>query len=113
MQATEGDTMKAIQKLIKRVLERAANDDVINMAKEAQAEANNFEQFITDLLSDGGWPEGDINGGDFQDLCVKHGILVEYRPREPCREDCPCAELCSREEFGAGDVICYRRPVDA
>ncbi len=104
--------MKVIGKLIKRVLERAANDDVIQMAHEAQVEADRINNFIKDLLSDGGWPEGDIDGGDFQELCVKYGILVEHRPNRPCQEDCPCAEMYSSEEFAAGDVVCYRRPAD-
>lgn len=62
--------------------------------------------FAREILSD--WPEGDIDGGDLQDIAVKHGLLVPETRYAPCSDEgCCCAGYATEEEFAAG-VICYR-----
>lgn len=69
-----------------------------------------LQAFADDLLNASGWLEGDIDGGEFQDIAVKHGVLVEVKPTKPCAEEgCTCAEVYGDEEFAEGLVTCYRR----
>lgn len=65
-----------------------------------------LRSFARDVMET--WPRGDLEGGDLQDLAVKHGLLVPETRYTPCREECFCAEYATWEEFEAG-VICYRR----
>jgi len=49
------------------------------------------------------WPTGDVDGGEVQDLAVKHGLLESFEATGPCCEDgCTCAEF----DFPA---TCYRK----
>lgn len=50
----------------------------------------------------------DIDGGDIQDLAVKHGLLKETTRTEPCGEDCACSECADIGEWRDG-IICYRK----
>ena len=66
-----------------------------------------MKSFILALL-DEFYPEcGDIDGGTFQDLAEKHGVLIPEIRHEPCGEFCNCAQLCYDEEWQEG-VTCYR-----
>lgn len=53
-----------------------------------------LRQFVRDLFESADWPEGgDIDAFAFQDLAVKHGILVPTKMEKPCQEEgCSCAE---------------------
>lgn len=67
-----------------------------------------FREFVKELFEL--WDfEGDIDGGDFQDLAVKHGLLTPETHVTPCtKEDeayyCTCAEYYGANE----EVTCYR-----
>ena len=58
-------------------------------------------------LLDEFYPEcGDIDGGTFQDLAEKHGILIPEIKYQPCGEFCKCNEVVYDEEWQDG-VTCY------
>lgn len=64
-------------------------------------------QFAAAVLE--AWPLGDIDGGELQQLAVKHGLLVPEERFAPCAEEgCACAEYYAPDEWGEG-VTCYRR----
>jgi hypothetical protein len=66
-----------------------------------------MKAFINALLEEY-YPEcGDIDGGTFQDLAEKHGILVKEIRHEPCDEFCNCAQVVYDEEWQEG-VECFR-----
>ena len=73
---------------------------------EQSEELARLRSFARDVMET--WPRGDLEGGDLQDLAVKHGLLVPETRYTPCREECFCAEYATTEEFEDG-VICYRR----
>ena len=56
------------------------------------------------------WPMGDVDGGELQDLAIKHGLLKrqEPAPTAPCGEHCGCAEVVAADEWADG-VECYRK----
>lgn len=63
-----------------------------------------LKDFIRDLLDMSNY--GDIDGGDFQDLCVKYGVLVPTVVKEPCvPEYCACAEF----DPDGFPMECFRR----
>jgi hypothetical protein len=72
-----------------------------------QAKLKALASFARDVLSN--WPEGGIDGADLQELGIKHGLLIlkSPGPKEPCGEDCMCAEYFSDAEWAQG-VPCYR-----
>ena len=54
------------------------------------------------------WPEGGVDGGDLQDIAVKHGLLVPEIRHAPCAEEyCQCALFATESDFADG-VVCYR-----
>jgi hypothetical protein len=55
------------------------------------------------------WPLGDVDGGELQDIAVKHGLLYEARPSEPCGEECDCRDSYHESDFLDGTVVCYRK----
>ena len=51
------------------------------------------------------WPEGDVDGGDLQEIAIKHGLLRPETRTELCEPECDCAGM-----FDGGDEwTCYRR----
>lgn len=70
--------------------------------------ASSLAAFARDIMAI--WPEGGLDGGDLQEIAVKHGLLVPETRHAPCGEEgaCSCAEYATPEEFAAG-VTCYRR----
>lgn len=66
-----------------------------------------IKDFVNALLEEF-YPEcGDIDGGTFQDLAEKHGILIPETRYEPCGEFCKCNEFVYPEEWAEG-FKCYR-----
>ena len=66
-----------------------------------------MKAFVIALLEEF-YPDcGDIDGGTFQDLAERHGILVPETRHEPCGEFCNCAQVVYDEEWTEG-VKCYR-----
>lgn len=62
-----------------------------------------LEAFARELLKR--WDfNGDIDGGDFQEIAHRHGILEAVEVTEPCGEICDCAEYCG----GDWPMTCYR-----
>lgn len=60
-----------------------------------------LEAFARELLALSDF-RNDIDGGDFQDLAIKHGILRGVEVTEPCSPVCNCAEW---DDF---PQTCYR-----
>ena len=50
----------------------------------------------------------DITGDELQEIAIEYGLLEMYTPREPCCENCACAEVNSAGNFYDGDVFCYK-----
>ncbi len=84
-------------------LHRVAHRGTLDALEAANA-------FINEMFKLFDWPEGgDVDGGEFQDAAVKHGLLVPETRFEPCaKEDCMCNEYYTGEDFELG-VTCYRR----
>ncbi len=69
-----------------------------------EARAKALQAFAQDIMSN--WPEGDIDGGDLQEIAVKHGLLKPVMMDRPCSEDCHCQEFYSSAEW---PVECFRK----
>lgn len=54
------------------------------------------------------WSYGDVDGGELHRIAVDHGLLVAYRPVEPCSDECDCALTYTPDDFERGEVDCYR-----
>ena len=63
---------------------------------------SNIKSLVSDLTSMC-WNDGFIDGGDIQELLVKHGFIELVTIDAPCGEACICAEVGS--EF---PTKCYR-----
>jgi hypothetical protein len=78
-------------------------EDIARLTAESAA----LKLFALDVLK--AWPLGDVDGGDLQEMAVKHGLLVPEKRTAVCSEEgCNCAEYYSAEEWAEG-VTCYRR----
>jgi len=63
-------------------------------------------KFALEVLED--WPDmGSLDGGDLQEIAVKHNVLVPHIVHGSCCDDCFCSEFYSDEEWREG-VTCYR-----
>ena len=63
-------------------------------------------KFTMEVLED--WPDmGSLDGGDLQDIAVKHNILIPHIVHGPCCDDCFCSEFYGNDEWQEG-VTCYR-----
>ncbi len=70
----------------------------------ATASEERRRAFVDDLFEKTDWPDGgDLDGFDFQELCVKHGLLATVEVTEACGDNCGCAEYT---DF---PTTCYRR----
>ncbi len=75
---------------------------------QLRAELASLRGFIEELFELSDWPEGgDIDGFDFQDAAVKHGLLIPEQCTEPCGEGCNCNQYYSDAEWAEG-ITCYR-----
>jgi len=62
-------------------------------------------KFALDILDE--WPDiGNFDGGDIQDIAVKHNILIPRIVYVRCGEECNCAEYYDEDEWQDG-VTCY------
>jgi hypothetical protein len=75
----------------------------------ALKELSRLQSFVRDLIDLADWPEGgDIDGFEFQDLAVKHGLLLPETRYKPCSEEhCSCASYYADDEWEDG-ITCYR-----
>lgn len=75
----------------------------------ALKELTSLKSFVRDLIELADWPDGgDIDGSEFQDLCVKHGLLLPETRYKPCREEgCSCNQYYADDEWEDG-ITCYR-----
>ena len=82
------------------------SDDLADAERKALAA---LQAFARDILAD--WPEfAGLDGGDIQELAVKHGLLQlkTPAPAEPCSNfSCSCAEYYDAADFADGSVQCY------
>ncbi len=82
--------------------------DVATAFAELQAENARLREFAKAMIELADWPEGgDIDGFDFQDAAVKHGILIPEQRSEPCGEDCACNSYYGDNEWKDG-IACYQ-----
>lgn len=63
-----------------------------------------LEGFARELLKLSDFRD-DIDGGDFQDIAIKYGILKGVEVTEPCSPLCNCAEYFGSDDF---PQTCYR-----
>lgn len=63
-----------------------------------------FAQFILESWPDFALPDE----ADIQDKAEELGLLEGFTVKEPCRENCWCADYYSRDDMAEG-VTCYRR----
>ena len=66
-------------------------------------DAERLRLFALDVLDD--WPDCAPDGGDLQDMAIKHGLLERTPNIVPCREDCACAEFYDEGQ----EADCYHR----
>lgn len=78
-----------------------ASERIKNDAKEIAG----LRQFAQKVME--AWPMGGIDGGELQEIAVECGLLRPEERREPCGEQCVCAEYATQAEFERG-VTCYR-----
>ena len=86
---------------------RADNEHWQDRCLAYQTERDALREFVADMFEAAEWPEGgDIDGGQFQELATKHGILAEEERIAPCegRESCWCSDY-----GGPGPTTCYRK----
>ena len=70
----------------------------------------NLRTFVRALFEKSEWPEGgDIDGYDFQDLAVEHGILTPETVTAPCGDNCWCLDYHGADDLAAG-ATCYKKP---
>lgn len=68
---------------------------------KARAEFEALRAFASEIVS-GAFEGGSFDGGDVQDMAVKHGLLfIEHR-------DEACGEVCACSEYGFPSD-CYRK----
>lgn len=70
------------------------------------ARPEQVEDFVRELLR--AWDfSGDIDGGQLQDMAIKHGVLKEVVITEPCGDDytCRCINYYHEDDYPA---ICCR-----
>lgn len=85
----------------------AAGDGTLHGAIDHwQAEAEKLRAFAKAVMDV--WPMGDLDGGDLQEIAVRHGMLKPETRHEPCGENCSCAEYADAQEWEGG-VVCYRK----
>ena|SRR3990167_6127047 len=66
-----------------------------------KGEIENLRSFSRAVMES--WPEGDLDGGDLQDIAEKHGLLKSETVTEPCGENCWC------NYHGEFPAVCYKR----
>ena len=90
------DSLSALEK---RVQEQF---DVLHALEEIRAkiagELETFRAFGKDIMKD--WQHGDLDGGDRQNIAVKHGMLAEITLQIPCGEHCACLEYADEGDIG-------------
>jgi hypothetical protein len=65
-----------------------------------------LREFAVEIM--GYWPHGDVDGGDLQNMAIKHKLIAPKNPKptEPCGEYCACAGYPTQEEWAEG-IDCY------
>jgi hypothetical protein len=56
----------------------------------AHAEVERLRAFAFDVME--AWPDGGLDGGELQDIAVKHGLLIPETRIESCGENCTCVD---------------------
>lgn len=86
--------------------ERAANAIMTARIAELEKERDALREFAVEIM--GHWPHGDVDGGDLQNMAIKHKLIAPKNPKptEPCGEYCACAGYPTQEEWAEG-IDCY------
>ncbi len=79
--------------------------------RDALGDAARLRRFALSLLEASDY--NDIDGGDFQDICVKFGVLVPTRVVEPCGDGCNCEDFPSTCFKWAKDIIATKKDTQA
>jgi hypothetical protein len=88
----DGPALLALAAEVRR-LDGLLGPDAIENIKRLRA-------FAIDVMEP--WPHAGIDGGELQDIAVKHGLLIQETRTESCGENCAC------EEYGF-PADCHRR----
>ena len=86
---------------------KTVQQEIENMAGELK----NLRAFARAVMDP--WPEGELDGGDLQDIAEKYGLLKQETVTEPCGENCWCENY-----YGEFPAVCYKKvawllPIDA
>lgn len=65
---------------------------------------DNIRAFIRELAQLC-WEGGSLDGGDLQDMLVKHGMLTPVTMAKPCEPDCFCGSEYGLDAF---PLTCYK-----
>ena len=79
-----------------------------SLAKNYLADTNKLRASAQSVME--AWPDGGIEGGDLQEIAVKHGMLAPEIRHEPCGEWCQCNCIgdYDSDDWQRG-VECFRR----
>lgn len=83
---------------------KAAAEAEAKAADEARRVNERLSVFAREIMKH--WPDGDVDGGELQDIAVKCGLLVPEERAEFCGERCSCEEYFGPDDF---PFTCYRR----
>lgn len=73
---------------------------------EQSEQLEKLRAFAQDVMES--WPIGDLDGGELQDLALKHGLLMAETRHSPCGDNCSCSEYMDQGDFKDG-VVCLRK----
>lgn len=95
--ASYGDVCRAVDREI-------AYHDRAEKAEQQLAQVTQNEARYISLIRAivRSWPDGDLDGGELQELAYQHGILERREVTEPCGDACRCAD------YGDFPATCYR-----
>lgn len=82
-------------------------EETLELIVKKNTEIYHLRAFAREMIDLADWPDGgDIDGFEFQDAAVKHGVLIPERRTEPCGEGCSCDAFYSNEEWKEGITCC-------
>ena len=85
-----------------------ANRTVVGWSQIVE-DRETLRAFCRELFAAADWPDGcDIDGFEFQELAIKHGLLLPEWATEPCGNECWCEGYYSASDWEGG-VQCYRK----
>lgn len=90
-----------VEELEEKAQPAPTQDELVDSITMLRAEAERLRAFANEIVS-GAFEGGSFDGGDIQNMGVKHGLLrIEHREDE-------CGEVCACREYGF-PTECYRK----